>query len=248
MQRCTPIFCHWIILNPLSVKKILPLLCIALLSLSRSQAQKTYSRWSIGLSAGPSFPTGKFAHKNTGEVGSGYALTGVGAELTAGYRLNRTFGLVAIAGWQENKQRIDQSLIVPGTGTLMVVPPPGHTWKIARLLTGVSYSYPFSTRSGPTLQIRVLGGLLKTSIPGVLNGFSITENPPALPWTFCYQADAGLKWKLSPRFSLTTTAGYTGSSPVSHVLISGDALEPAAIPYHYFIGSIQIRAGVEMRL
>jgi len=218
-----------------------------LLSLTPSQAQETWSRWSIGLSAGPSFPTGKFAEKNTGYLGSGYALTGAGAELTVGYRLSRTFGLVAMAGWQENKQRIDVSYI--GPDILLIIPPSGHNWTIARLLTGISYSYPFSTHVGPTLQIRALGGFFKTSIPGVLNGWDIAEDSSPLPWTFCYQADAGLKWKLSRKFSLTTMAGYTGGSPISHVLISGGANGfPAAIPYHYFIGSIQIRAGVDMRL
>ncbi len=234
------------------MKKIFPLLCIAILFLSRSQAQETFSRWSIGLSAGPSFPTGKFTDENTSDLRSGYALTGVGAELTGGYRLNPSFGLVAMAGWQENKQKIPQQpynnptiLIDP---YILVAPPPSHTWNIVRLLTGISYAHPFSTHSRLSLQIRALGGLLKTSIPVVMNSIASTENSQTLPWTFCYQADAGLKWKLSSKFSLTTTAGYTESSPVSHVFIDGGTSVDADVPYHYAIGSIQIRAGVEMRL
>lgn len=84
---------------------------------------------------------------------------------------------------------------------------------------------PFSAANKLSFRVKVLGGVCKTSIPGFKYAYSVPGNPTpamggvsfaklALPWSFCYQLTAGLKYRLSQKIYLLFDGGYFGSKPV----------------------------------
>jgi hypothetical protein len=241
------------------MKKIF--LLLLLFGLIRTQAQKRSSAWSAGFSIGPSFPIGHFASKNYHSEEAGNAATGIGAEVTGGYAFNRSFGMVLLAGGQDNANNpiLYQSGSAPAPVPLPMTETNAHFphWKIVRILAGGVYTRPFSSREKLFLQIRLLAGVLKTNIPGYRDDVFLGRSGPVhievpelhMSWSLSYQADAGLKWKLSERTFLVACAGYSGARPVYPYFstLSGfvyRTFRPRTVP----ITSIYLRAGVEVRL
>lgn len=224
------------------MKKIFTFLAFALMTLIRAQAQNAPSPWTIGFAAGPAFPTGSFANKTPSYDTYGSATTGVGVELTAGYRLCSHFGLVAFAGDQSNSRDLSKfAARFPQNGAT-----PGYLaarWDIFRLLVGGAYTQSLSKHGGPILQIRLLGGALKTKVPASSIYSDPIQNAVALPMpcTFSYQADAGLKFKLARTLSLVTTAGYAAGNPIYK-----NPQAPGGERFH--TGTVEVRAGLEWRI
>jgi hypothetical protein len=224
------------------MKKIFTFLAFAFMTLTYAQAQNAPSPWTIGVAAGPAIPTGSFANKTPSYETYGSATTGIGAELTAGYRLCNHFGLVALAGDQVNSRDLSKfAALWPQNGAT-----PGYLaarWNIFRLLVGGAYIQPLSKHGGPTLQIRLLGGVLKTKVPASSIYSDPIQNASALPmaWTFSYQADAGLKFKLARTLSLVTTAGYAAGNPIYK-----NPEGPGGERFH--TGTVEVRAGLEWRI
>lgn len=237
------------------------LLLLFLFVLIRMQAQKKFAPWSAGFSIGPSFPIGHFASKNFYSYEAGSAATGVSAELTGGYAFSRSWGMALLVGGQDNAHNpIPYSryfFTVPFTVPVTVTNAHFPHWKIARILAGGVYAHSLSSREKLFLQIRLLAGVLKTNVPGYSDDVYVGRSGPThidvpefhMSWTFSYQADAGLKWKLSGRTFLVANAGYSGAQPayIYYESVSG-RIYPASIPYTSPITSIQLRAGMEVRL
>jgi len=216
------------------------------------------SRWSLSLSAGPSFPTGTFASNDRLSSESGHARIGAGAELALTYWLNRRFGLVFAAAGQENAIGTFTSLPDPGFGNVTIENDP---WKIARFLAGGTFSHPLSARL--SFDIRALAGLLKTSIPGYTyhtNSGSGQSNVQSdghapgfsLPWTFAYEAGAGLQWQSPGRLFLRLDAAYTGADPRLHqeftITVNGATTGTGTIEHKQPIGALQLGLGAGLRL
>jgi hypothetical protein len=226
-------------------------------ALAGAHAQEKFSRWSIGTTAGPSFPTGHFAARGSDEK-SGFASTGASAEVAGGYAFNRFLKLALVAGGQENHF----SIFAQDPAPLVVSNAHHQNWKVIRILTGGVYTRPFTAKEKCCLQVRLLAGVLKTSVPGYsydlagIQGQSapLHQSAPdhAMPWAFCYQADAGLKWKWSQRIFLVINAGYSGAQPTyTNTYLLG--LSPNGFLYQKIsqrmpVGSVHCRAGVEWDL
>jgi hypothetical protein len=243
------------------------LLLIFLISLVRLQAQEAFSHWSAGLSVGPSFPTGHFGSKNIQDAKAGSAGVGIGAEITGGYAFNRSFGAALVINGQEDGLVAPpgQTSLVPVTAMPSIVVHNGH-WKIARFLAGGVFNQPLSPRRGLSLGVRLLGGVLRTSIPGYsysflsgatgqLGGVSTGSGKipgNVLPWTFCYQADAGLKWRLPHRIYLVADAGYAGATPELHysytIVVNGVQTGAGEVKRTVPVGVAHLRVGVELML
>ena len=216
------------------------------------------SRWSLSLSAGPSFPTGKFASKDLLSDESGDARIGAGAELALTYWLNPCIGLMFAAAGQENPIGTFTSPPDPGFGTLTIENDP---WKIARFLAGGTFSHPLS--AGFSLDFRALAGLLKTSIPGYTyhtnsgSGLSTSQSAGKaaafpLPWTFAYEAGAGLKWQSPGRLFLRLDAAYIGADPRLHqeitITVNGATTGTGTIAHKQPIGALLVGLGAGIRL
>ena len=237
---------------------LLPLVLLLQLSGRAQKAQEPLSRWSLSLSAGPAFPIGKFASKDQLASESGHARIGAGAELALTYWLNRSFGVVATAAGQENSIGTFTSVPNPGSGSATIQNDP---WKIARFLAGGTFSHPLS--GGLSLEIRALAGLLKTRLPGytyhISSGSGLSSSQSggkasafSLPWTFAYEAGAGLKWQSPGRLFLRLDAAYTGANPKLHqdiiIMVNGTTTGTGTIEHEQPIAALRVGLGAGIRL
>jgi hypothetical protein len=230
-------------------------------------AKAVLSRWSIGFSAGPSFPVGKYGYKKFPDNEAGYAQTGYGAEIFLGYRLNRSFGAVLVMNGQENATTNSpqhRPILYPPTPNFnytTTVDFHSHNWKIARFLAGGVFNRPLSGRGGISLQLRILAGVLKTGVPGYSsstynNVTSLTFSDGNVsdantPWTFCYQGDAGLTFPLSHKAFLLANMGYAGADPVvryPYYYTPGNLPKPVTPANTYHTGTVHLRIGVGVDL
>ena len=240
-------------------------------------AQTSPARWSLGLAAGPAFPVGSF-HRSVGvDGGSLTAQTGGSAELSGSYRFWRSFSATLVVEGQKNRGDGIPYWFYPPGASKAVGSKQGNDWKLARILTGAAYTLPLTKRTGPAskhtgpeLLLRVLGGVQKTASPDYQDAVeylgtlytcancssfgSITYPGISFPWSFAYEADAGLQWKFHSRFSAVGYAGYEGSKPSKNLLYIGN-YDPSTNSYTTYsrkytsaTGTISLRAGVSYDL
>jgi hypothetical protein len=231
----------------------------------QDQSTKPFSRWSVDALAGAAIPVGAFGSLDHQYPSGGPIQTGGLAEVSGTYHLNRSFGVVLLAGGQINK----------GNGINYVQPPaplppgalPGDAlipifdgsrdWMIARFLTGGVYTLPLNRKNSLDLLVRVLGGVQKTKPADYSQNFDQNENRGSWPYislppSFSYQADAGLKWQQQDRIALIAYAGYSGSESsreLTYLKVSDQGVwtyypVKAKIP----TGSLLFRAGIEIGL
>ena len=232
-------------------------------------AQGASARWSIGLAAGPAFPVGSF-HRSVGsDGGSIVAQNGGSAELSASYRFWRSFSATLVVEGQKNRGNngLPYYFFPPGAskaaGSMQ-----GNDWKMARVLTGAVYTLPRIKKTGPAFFFRLLGGVQKTASPDYKDPIEYLQNTLSLtcyncgiastvtypgisfPWSFAYEADAGLQWRFHSRFSAIGYAGYEGSKPSKDLLYVGsydqstNSYTTYTRKYTTATGTISLRAGV----
>ncbi len=229
-----------------------------------ASAQDTTTRWSLGVAAGPASPVGDF-HRFTGVFGGvGGANSGGSVELSGALRIWRALSAAIVVEGQENSGTgVDYWLFAPGTDK-PVGSSKGNDWKIARVLAGAVYSWPLTKKTGPVLLVRLLGGVQRTIspdykdelanlLPGPLHtgpAPSITSPGLTFPWSFAYEADAGLQWRFHSRFSAVGYAGFEGSKPsinLAYVNTYSSATNTYTLDYRrssYATSAISLRAGV----
>ena len=247
------------------------LLALVFFSIARTQAQSTPPKkdrkFFAGLSLGPSFPTGKFANKNFNDTTAGLAQAGPSLNVSAGYMFTRSVGVVVYVGGQENKQdagAIARSL-KEAHGDTVSTGAWTNNWKIARIMAGGIFKWPVGEKF--FFQAKGLLGLLKTSLPGYsygigqvipniynpsnYNEIGVTAKIP-LNWAFCYQANAGLGWKLSKRISLTGDISYYHADTKHHFdhylrfNPNGTFYDSGPWDLKYAISSVNLAAGAEI--
>ena len=129
-------------------------------------------------------------------------------------------------------------------------------WHIWKILAGPTFQIPLSKNGKTTFECDALGGILKTSIPAYETGVNIF-NPPMnffvsigktpLPTTFCYQADAGIKYSFTKFWSISGNLGFTHAKPVHSYTIYLDPpyfQEPVHDSQSYPISTINLLVGV----
>jgi hypothetical protein len=228
-------------------------------------ATATFSRWSLSLETGPSFPTGAFHDKTFYSTSAGFARTGVGAELAATYHFCPSFGLVLSAGFQDNPTTATAPYLNEDPGPLNQEKTAiqRQSWKIGRLLTGVVFEHALSKNKRLALQIRAMAGVVKTEIPGlkslIVDEQAGTETVDGgskyshLSPGFAYQADAGFKYVVTKRISVLVNTAYTGSRFTGRYTYSllnpdGSSFDSGKASKTIALGTIQCRAGVEIGL
>ena len=179
-----------------------PFLWVILLHTTAAAQTKPVAppRWSLSLTAGPSFPVGRFGGKDAAPELDVAAHTGAGAQLALTWWAIPSVGVVLATTGQ-----IDPIGIKPTSS----VPPSylrWNAWKIARFLGGITVNLPLSSKRF-SLGIKALAGTMKTSAPGYTvvsgtdwrSGTSIAgqQHPgESLGLTFTWEAGASLKWQL----------------------------------------------------
>jgi hypothetical protein len=227
-------------------------------------ATATFTRWSLSLETGPSFPVGTFGNRSYYSTDAGYAKTGIGADLAATYHFCPSFGLALSAGFQHNPTATvpyyDEDPALVNQGEAIII---RQSWNMGRLLAGAVYEHALSKNKRLALRIRAMAGVLKTEIPGfkvmAVGEQSGTETVDAswkfsrLSLGFAYLADAGFKYAITQRISLVADAGFAGSNFIGRY--SYDLLNPDGSSYYsgkasrpIGLGTIQCRAGIDIPL
>lgn len=258
-------------------------LSISVVRAQSPMAKKQQSRWFAGLTAGPSFPLGKFAAKDPYDVQAGLAKTGPALQLTAGYFFHPRLGAMFLAGGQINPQDAEAygRFIKGQYGATSRYSVHTRNWNMLRLMAGPVFELPLSPQGPVALRVKLLAGVLKTSMPGysytvttyyVATGptgspvggsstSSQTFSSTSLPWAFSYQAEAGVRWRLTRQIDLVGNVGWLHAQPVrkyklpiSSMLSSGPVFTGLLMPATYVevkqkipISDLHIQTGVEVR-
>jgi hypothetical protein len=179
-------------------------------------SQQKERKFLAELSLGPSFPLGKFAQKTYDgkDVNyPGFAKTGFNGQLSIGYHLNETFGVLLAGGYSIHAQdeKAYESQIKSENDQVARADVNAKSWKIAKVMAGGFFVSSLSDDDRLVLQTRITAGVCKSAIPefsvvdygssGVWTASGKTGKV-ALPWTFCYQVSVGLKYKLNNKLHL----------------------------------------------
>jgi hypothetical protein len=190
------------------------------------QAQDKDSKFSVGVSVGPSFAIGKFGDKIYDDIiiesnanPSGLAKSGWVIDFTADYRLTKTIGIILLLGHSENKQdpASFEHYVIQQYGSNHTIFVKTNDWKVAKVLTGGLFTLPVSKSARLSLRSKLLAGFCKTSTPS--NGYAVlgvtnsVNGAINLPWTFCYQITAGASYKIYKRIYINGAIGYFDASP-----------------------------------
>lgn len=226
---------------------------LAVLATAHAQTQPsaTSSRWSIDVMAGPSLPVGKFTTQHLYGAGLyNQNQTGFDVGVVLDYRLNSAFGLCLAVDGQENP--------VANYGDVLSGPESFHyyvyPWKMARWMTGAHIDLPLAARKRLMLQIRALAGVLKVYTPAydrTLAGDTEAEHisGSSVPLAFGYQADMGLKWRISRQNYALLDVAYAGGDAAIHYHVTNPAIGvPSDIRSPIPTGSLQVRIGAQIGL
>ena len=227
---------------------------------SASPTSESPSRWSIGLTAGPAFPVGKFAHPLGS--GSGTVHAGGSAEINGEYRICHRFSATTVLQGQLNNGNVAPYTVSSPADGYITGPYGDNHWRIARLMAGGIYTLPLSKQKGPALLIRLLAGIQKTKTAGFnysnpTYNLDITYPGISFPWAFSYEADAGIKWPLpGKRIALVGYAGYNGCKPAkdfeynfaNYLAYPASGIAKITQRQTFPTGTIHARVGIEVQL
>jgi hypothetical protein len=265
MQRHAAKMHH--VCQTLTMKKSAPtLLTVLMANAMCANAQNPTSRLSLSLAAGPAYPINAF-HQTASFSGiagpSGDARSGGSVEIGASWRFSRYISAAVVAEGQENKGNgIEYSFFTPDTKA-PAGSSKGNNWKIARIMAGPVYTLPLSKKTGPTLLVRLLGGVQKTVSPDfkaalshIFENLSVINIEPtaytghSFPWSFSYEADAGLEWKFGRQVAALGWVGYQGSRVSTYLpyMAYGYVLNAAPAKVTFNMATIALRAGVSYNL
>jgi hypothetical protein len=204
------------------------ILCF-LFSIGKIYSQKTELPFKVALSAGASFPVGKFsdtAPDSSFTQKQSAAKPGPLVTLSLSYTFKHSpYGVELLGGWQQNNVN-DLAIARSLAGYL----PPGSeiavgsdNWHIWKILAGPTIQIPLTQKGKTSLAFGVLGGILKTTVPGYESS-TYYGNPPIatfesfskipLPAAFCYQLNAGVNYPVSKAFLLTANLNFMHAAPV----------------------------------
>jgi hypothetical protein len=262
-SKAIPLFFNRIYLrgNHSHLKKIpIPFILCFLLSICKIYSQNTDLPFKAAISVGPSFPVGEFSKIATDTNSfSSDSKPGPLVSASFSYKFRHSFfGVSILGGWQQ--KNVDNSAfarflasVMPAGSEIGVKSDNWHIWKI---LAGPTFEIPLVKNGKASFECAVLGGLLKTSIPGYEIGTTY-GNPPTttfesvskipLAATFCYQVDAGMNYRITPSLLLTANLGFMHAKPMHSFTIYLDPpyyQMPVYLNESYPISTINLLVGV----
>ena len=153
------------------MKKVLIYFLILLfLAIPKLYSQNTDLPFKAVIALGPSIPVGKFTKTapDSSTIQSA-ALPGPSLTFSFSYKFKHShFGVELMGGWQQND--MNDSAIARSMGGNL--PPGSHlgvwtdNWHIWKLLIGPMFKFPLTQKGKTSIECGVLGGILKTTIPG----------------------------------------------------------------------------------
>lgn len=199
------------------MKKTIALLTGFLVIIIALHAQEKQPKFLVELGVGPSFPIGKFAGKSYTNLNEknpdGLAKPGLVANVTVGYYINRSIGVLLVGGYSENKQdpsSYEDYLRSYWLSRYSNVNAKTNKWKVKKVMGGVFWLTPLTSSSKIKLLTKLAAGICKTAIPGfsyeasnrTLSGPMYAkgyQSKTALNTSFCYQVSVEGQYKLNNR-------------------------------------------------
>jgi opacity protein-like surface antigen len=207
--------------------------------------------------------SGKFGDTLTGK---GLAQTGINLSVSYQYDLNKHFGLMTQLRGQQNSvdaNFIRSQLINDNTGTDEAIVK-AQKWVSGSILAGAFYRMPLCSKTHKLeMQLKLMGGTLKTSIPersyalfSQQNNLSslqsaATISAQSLKWAFTYQAGAGLLYNLTKRIILHGDLDYANAllhSNYRHIVMINNGYELGNLyTVHSGMSTISLSIGAGIR-
>ena len=245
------------------------LLLACLLSSSFLFAQK--SPFSVTLTTGVSFPTGKFAGKEFQPINAtpnqnGAARPGLNTNLLISARISSRFYLTLTGGISRYNRDTDAAeelySMLYGSGDINIR---SERWEVIKLLAGPSLRLPI----GEKLSFRtgIAAGIANTSVPSYkVEHFDQAGQPVMtsnyiydvdLSTAFSYQANAGLGYKIGQQITLLFDITYfgaraSGTQTILPIVIGPGpgpnpqpAPDPIYIQHKYPLNNISALIGLE---
>ncbi|THU34147.1 hypothetical protein FAM09_24300 [Niastella caeni] len=227
------------------------------------QAQKKQSKFFTQLAVGPSFPIGRFAetsYKGENEV-PGFAKTGIGAHLSLGYYLNKSFGLLLSSGYtiHEQDEQAYRDYFNGFFSGITVRQMEAKSWKTAKVMAGGFLVTPLTSESELVLRTKLTAGLAKTAVPkiwwwgadqsGMSTAGANNEKVP-LPWSFCYQVSAALEYKVSRNWHVLldiSSFNTKATNEFSYTIIPnppGGPVQMVTVKNKYKQATVNVMAGI----
>ncbi|HEV8084421.1 MAG TPA: hypothetical protein VGP55_14535 [Chitinophagaceae bacterium] len=242
------------------------LICFLLVTNLKLIAQKNNSKFFTEIKVGASLPVSKFSDKTFTNSPwdnnpSGLAKTGLNINLSLGYHLNKSTGILILLGNTFNKQDAasykNYLTQINGNGRNEVST---NSWKIFKVMAGGFYEIPFSTSSKLKFQSKITAGICKTAIPGysytlydqngMLQG-AFTQAKTSLPSAFCYQLSAGINYQINSRIDLLFDVSYCNSNPQINYSYNPNFPDPGPSisgKRKYNLSSVNVMAGIGIKL
>ena len=238
-------------------------------------AQKKQPKFLVELGVGPSFPIGKFAGKSYTNLNEkdpdGLAKPGLAANVTVGYYLNSSIGVLLMGGYSENKQNASsyedylRKYWLTGYSNVNAKT---NKWKVKKVMGGIFWITPLTSSSKIKLLTKLAAGICKTAIPGFsyeassiyptgsmyANGY---QGKTALKTSFCYQVSVEGQYKLNNRLYALLDINSFNAAPEKTTIYMTNELVPTSSGYYYRyrtekraykLGSVNILAGIGLNL
>jgi len=234
------------------MKNLFILMAVVFISVTSVFAQdKGY----IGVSIGPSIPTGDFASKDMNNEAAGFAKTGAIFDITFAYKLNKNFGVTALLRGQANK--LDAKAIsnemykqLPSEVSSSVST---SSWGVGGLLIGGYSTVPVAKQL--SFESRLMLGFISATSPDVtinLSGFGETawvKQSSTTSTALAYLAGVGLKYDAGKRVCVLLNVDYLGSNPkFDNVETTSSDGEMSKDSYSQAFGTVNFGFGIGYRL
>ena len=244
------------------MKKTTTLLTGFLLLTIVLHAQKKQSKILTELSFGPSFPIGRFASTEYKEDEMpGFAKTGLSAQLSLGYYLNRSIGVMLLSGYTVHPQDEDahKKKLESYPYSMTVTHMDFKSWKSVKLMAGGFWVTPLTSGSELVLRTKLTAGVAKTAIPEINWSSTSPDSGPItnvtnvahgdrtpLPWSFCYQVSAALGYKLSKNLHVLLDISSFNTTAKQEIVAYSNTT-PNTIKFKYKQATVNALLGIGMR-
>ena len=235
-----------------------------LLIIPKLYSQSPDQQFKVTLVVGASFPVGNFGRvpQNSGAT-QGAAKTGPSVDFSLSYHLKKSlFGIEILAGWQQNNvdnAALEQSLkdFLPVGSQVMVKSDNWHIWKF---LAGPTIELPLKLNGKTSLDLGILAGVFKTTIPGYQYGAISPDQsygefvswaPVSIPLAFCYQLNAGINYRINYSLYLYGMLSFMHANAVHNFTFYLDPpyfTMPVKTSQSYPISSLNLMLGISYKL
>ncbi len=208
--------------------------CLALLSCTMVSAQQTSNqKWTLALSAGPSFPVGSFGAKDLNkDPEAGLANVGLNFNLQLGYYFEKNFGLVGT--FLYSKYTLDNSAL--GLTNVST-----DHWQYYGMLVGPLFSLEAGKRFW--VDFKFLIGVTNVNSPvfSASNSVIVNEDWAA---AFTFQVGASARYDLNQNLFLVLNTGFVGMKPTFKLT---EPTGNTTVEAEQKVSAIDVTAGIGVR-